>query len=89
MVLHNEQKTTFYICEKKKGEDQLRSNCEADQRLCFGYTDSKWIVHEQYLYFLNPKRPAIFCACIAWFVLDMYGNHIVDKLMTQLNCCYY
>ena len=23
-----------------KGADQLRSNCEADQRLCFHYTDS-------------------------------------------------
>ena len=23
-----------------KGADQLRSNCEADQRLCFRYTDS-------------------------------------------------
>ena len=27
------------ICENK-GADQLRSNCEADQRLCFHYTDS-------------------------------------------------
>ena len=25
---------------EKKGADQLRSNCEADQRLCFRYTDS-------------------------------------------------
>ena len=25
---------------KNKGADQLRSNCEADQRLCFRYTDS-------------------------------------------------
>ena len=25
---------------KNKGADQLRSNCEADQRLCFHYTDS-------------------------------------------------
>ena len=29
----------LYICENK-GADQLRSNCEADQRLCFRYTDS-------------------------------------------------
>ena len=29
------------ICiSKNKGADQLRSNCEADQRLCFCYTDS-------------------------------------------------
>ena len=25
---------------KNKGADQLRSNCEADQRLCFRYSDS-------------------------------------------------
>ena len=29
------------IClDENKGADQLRSNCEADQRLCFRYTDS-------------------------------------------------
>ena len=26
--------------ETNKGGDQLRSNCEADQRLCFPYSDS-------------------------------------------------
>ena len=29
----------FCICENKDA-DQLRSDCAADQRLCFGYTDS-------------------------------------------------
>ena len=33
------RKTDLYLCENK-GADQLRSNCEADQRLCFHYTDS-------------------------------------------------
>ena len=32
------EKTGFLPCENK-GADQLRSNCEADQRLCFRYTD--------------------------------------------------
>ena len=32
-------KPTICLCENK-GADQLRSNCEADQRLCFGYLDS-------------------------------------------------
>ena len=32
-------KPTNCICENK-GADQLRSNCEADQRLCFRYADS-------------------------------------------------
>ena len=31
-------KPTICICENK-GADQLRSNCEADQHLCFRYTD--------------------------------------------------
>ena len=33
------RKPEFCLCENK-GADQLRSNCEADQRLCFSYTDS-------------------------------------------------
>ena len=33
------EKTDFFICENKDA-DQLRGNREADQRLCFRYTDS-------------------------------------------------
>ena len=33
------RKLAFCICENKDA-DQLRSNREADQRLCFRYTDS-------------------------------------------------
>ena len=33
------RKPTFRICENKDA-DQLRGNREADQRLCFRYTDS-------------------------------------------------
>ena len=33
------RKPAFFICENK-GADRLRSNCAADQRLCFRYTDS-------------------------------------------------
>ena len=33
------RKPTFCICENKDA-DQLRGNREADQRLCFRYTDS-------------------------------------------------
>ena len=32
------RKPAFSICENKDA-DQLRGNCEADQRLCFRYTD--------------------------------------------------
>ena len=41
-ILLNEpryEKTDFCIC-KNKNADQLRGNREADQRLCFRYTDS-------------------------------------------------
>ena len=41
----------FCLCENK-GADQLRSDCEADQRLCF-FTR---IVH--FLFLLNPKFQA-------------------------------
>ena len=33
------RKPAFCIC-KNKDADQLRSNCAADQRLCFHYMDS-------------------------------------------------
>ena len=33
------RKPVFCICENKD-PDRLRGNCEADQRLCFRYTDS-------------------------------------------------
>ena len=33
------RKTVFSLCENK-GADQLYSNCKADQRLCFRYTNS-------------------------------------------------
>ena len=33
------RKPDFRLCENKVA-DQLRSNCEADQRLCFRYSDS-------------------------------------------------
>ena len=42
VALSNEprhKKADFCLCENK-GPDQLRSNCEADQRICFRYTDS-------------------------------------------------
>ena len=44
------RKPTICLCENK-GADQLRSKCEADQRLCFGYTDRTIPL------LLNPKFP--------------------------------
>ena len=45
-------KPDFCLCENKD-TDQFRSNCEADQRLCFRYKDSTIP-----RYFLNPKVQA-------------------------------
>ena len=39
LVSHVVRKPVFCICENKDA-DQLRGNREADQRLCFRYTDS-------------------------------------------------
>ena len=51
---------------ENKGADQLRSNCEADQRLCFRYTyEYTRIVH-----FLLT----FCCDCTARFVSDLVGN---------------
>ena len=41
---HLMRKPRICICETK-GADQLRSNCEADQRLCFRYTDRTIPLH--------------------------------------------
>ena len=74
------RKPTICICETK-GADQLCSNCEADQRLCFCYnTDS------EFFYFLNQSfQPLnIFFACTAQFVSDLFGNRIVGFLMRRL-----
>ena len=38
-ISHLVRKPTICICENKEA-DQLRVNSEADQRLCFRYTDS-------------------------------------------------
>ena len=58
-------KTKDTVC-KNKGADQLRSNCPADQRLCFRYIDSKVPRHF--------KPLTIFCDCTARFVSDLVGN---------------
>ena len=58
-------KPTICIGENK-GADQLRGNCEADQRLCFRYTDST-----------NFMFLAVFCYCTGRFVSELVGNHTV------------
>ena len=59
------RKPDFCICENKDA-DQLCGNSEADQRLCFRYTDSTIP--------LLSKPLAILCGCTARFVSDLVGN---------------
>ena len=63
-------KPTIYIGENK-GADQLRGSREADQRLCFRYSDSTIPLLQ------NFKLLALFCDCTGRFVSDLFGNHIV------------
>ena len=39
IMSHDAKKPAFCLCENKEA-DQLCSNCTADQRLCFRYSDS-------------------------------------------------
>ena len=83
------RKPEFCLCENK-GEDQLRSNCEADQRLHFRYTDSTISLLPK----SNFKILAIFCIFIDRFVSDLVGNpkdrfsrdgaHTVFKLIRKI-----
>ena len=66
-------KPTICICENKDA-DQLRGNREADQRLCFRYSDSTipLLLKSEISRFL-----ALFCDCTGRFVSDLVENHIV------------
>ena len=46
--------------------------CEADQRLCFRYTDST--IPLLPIKIMNFKPPAIFYGCTARFISDLVGN---------------
>ena len=68
------EKPTICIGENK-GADQLRgSNREADQRLCFRYSDSTVPL---LLKSEISKILALFCAGTGRFVSDLFGNQIV------------
>ena len=68
-------KPTICICENK-GADQLRGNREADQRLCFRYTDSTFPL-------LSKSKIS------GRFVSDLFGNHIVGFPTRSLKCYHF
>ena len=65
------RKPAFGIYENKDA-DQLRGNREADQRLCFRYTDSTIPLLPIKIRKFKPLT--IFCDCTARFVSDLVGN---------------
>ena len=75
-------KPTICIGENKDA-DQLRGNGEADQRLCFRYSDSTIPPQPQ-----NFKLLACFCSCTGWFVSDLFRNHIVGFPTRRLKYVY-
>ena len=67
------RKPTYCICENKDA-DQLRGNREADQRLCFCYSDSTIPLLPESE---NVKPLPIFCGCT---------RHGVIKKVIVINC---
>ena len=59
-------------------------SCAVTAKLISAFVFATQIV--QFLYFLNPnfQPPAIFCACAARFVSNLFGNHIVGFPMKWL-----
>ena len=79
------RKPAFCICENKDA-DQLRGNREADQRLCFRYTDSTIpLLSESEISSLWPysviAQPGL---CLTWSETPKTGF-----LTTRLICCGY
>ena len=87
------RKPTFCICENKDA-DQLRGNSEADQRLCFRYTDStiprlsksdfQASSHLLYLYSLFCVGPGRKPEC--WFSHDAAQISFANRSPTVRGC---
>ena len=88
------RKPNFCICVNKDA-DQLRSNCAADQRLCFTYIDST--ISPLFKSKDDFKPLAIVCDCTARFVSDLVGNpedrfshneaHLTTSSVSHLKLC--
>ena len=75
---HVVRKPTFCICENKAA-DQLRGNREADQRLCFRYTDS--IIP---LLSKSDQSSSPLLWLYSSVLSDLVGNHNVCFLTSRL-----
>ena len=68
------------------GADQLRSNCEADQRLCFRYSDSTFPLLPKSK---NFKLLSCFFDCTGLFVSDLVGNpeDQFSRVLAEIKLC--
>ena len=85
-------KPTICLGENKDA-DQLRSNCEADERLCFRYMDNTiYLLSKSKISSLQPSSVLVHSSvCVrrfgtARFVSDLVGNLIVGFPTRRLKC---
>ena len=76
------RKPTFCIRENKDA-DQLRSYCEADQRLCFGYMDSTIpLLSKSKISSIYQSSVLVqYGLCQIWLETALLGSHDVAELM--------
>ena len=79
------EKTRFL--GENKGADQLHSNCEADQRLCFRYSDSTIPL---FISIYSQSFKPLGCFCTGRFVTNLVGNpeDCFSRIAAHLICGY-
>ena len=80
-------KRDYCLCENK-GADQLCSNCEADQRLCFHYTDSTipLLVRFEISSFWSSSETVQVGSCQTWSETPMTG-FLMSRLSLLCHSC--
>ena len=82
------RKPDFCLCETKEA-DQLHSNCEADQRLCFRYTVSTIsLLLKSEISSLKPSVTVQACLCCTWSETPKTG-FLAMRLICKLNVIYF
>ena len=85
-------KQEFHLCENK-GADPLSSNCEADQHLCFRYTDStiSLFLKSEISSFSVTAQVCLCQTCVntpaGWSSQDWFslvGSHFMVRAVLQL-----
>ena len=80
--MSNVMRKKDFCTSKNKEADQLRGNREADQRLCFRFTERTIpLLSESKI----SKPLAIFSDCTARFVADLVGNP-EDRVSHNITC---